>query len=78
MSVKPSHRLSFPLNMDRVEKDYRMVSVHLKKAHQSNELATRLLEKGFTNDAVQQSRLTKVLIRNALHRVNQQCQGMDP
>jgi hypothetical protein len=60
-----------------VERDFRIVSAHLKKAHQSNELATRLQQKGFVQDAQQQSQLTKVFISNALHHVSLRCKGKD-
>lgn len=62
---------------DGIERDFRIVSAHLKKAHQSNELATRLQQKGFAKDAQQQSRLTKVFISNALHHVSQRCKSLD-
>ena len=62
---------------DAIEKEFRIVSAHLKKAHQSNELATRLQQKGFVQDAQQQSQLTKVFISNALHHVSLRCKGKD-
>jgi len=62
---------------DRIEKDFRIVSAHLKKAHQSNELATRLQQKGFAKDAQQQSQLTKVFISNAMHHVSLRCKSLD-
>jgi len=62
---------------DAIEKEFRIVSAHLKKAHQSNELATRLQQKGFSKDAQQQSRLTKVFISNAMHHVSLRAKSMD-
>jgi hypothetical protein len=62
---------------DAVEKEFRILSAHLKKAHQSNELATRLHQKGFAQDAQQQSRLTKVFISNAMHHVSLRAKSMD-
>ena len=62
---------------DAVEKEFRIVSAHLKKAHQSNELATRLHQKGFAQDAQQQSRLTKVFISNAMHHVSLRARSLD-
>ncbi|WP_300712706.1 hypothetical protein [Limnohabitans sp.] len=62
---------------DAVEKEFRIVSAHLKKAHQSNELATRLHQKGFAQDAQQQSRLTKVFISNAMHHVSLRAKSLD-
>ena len=56
---------------DRIEKNFRIVNAHLKKAHQSNELATGLYQQGLAKDAQQQSRLTEVFICNALHHVSQ-------
>ena len=71
-----NNRIDMPIH-DGVEKDFRIVSTHLKKAHQSNELATRLQQKGFIRDAQQHSRLTKVFISNALHHVSQRCKSQD-
>ena len=71
-STSPSAR-----PQDAVEKEFRIVSAHLKKAHQSNELATRLHQKGFAQDAQQQSRLTKVFISNAMHHVSMRTKSMD-
>jgi hypothetical protein len=62
---------------DAVEKEFRILSAHLKKAHQSNELATRLHQKGFSKDAQQQSRLTKVFISNAMHHVSLRAKSLD-
>ena len=62
---------------DAVEKEFRILSAHLKKAHQSNELATRLHQKGFAQDAQQQSRLTKVFISNAMHHVSLRAKSLD-
>ena len=62
---------------DAIEKEFRIVSAHLKKAHQSNELATRLHQKGFAQDAQQQSRLTKVFISNAMHHVSLRAKSLD-
>jgi hypothetical protein len=62
---------------DTIEKEFRIVSAHLKKAHQSNELATRLHQKGFVQDAQQQSRLTKVFISNAMHHVSLRAKSLD-
>ena len=63
------------LTQAAVEKDYRIVSAHLKKAHQSNELASRLQQKGFVQDAQQQSQLTKVFLSNAMHHVRLRCKS---
>jgi cell division septation protein DedD len=63
------------LTQAAVEKDYRIVSAHLKKAHQSNELASRLRQKGFVQDAQQQSQLTKVFLSNAMHHVRLRCKN---
>lgn len=71
-STSPSTR-----TQDAVEKEFRIVSAHLKKAHQSNELATRLHQKGFVQDAQQQSRLTKVFISNAMHHVSLRAKSLD-
>lgn len=71
-STSPSAR-----TQDTVEKEFRIVSAHLKKAHQSNELATRLHQKGFAKDAQQQSRLTKVFISNAMHHVSLRARSLD-
>jgi hypothetical protein len=71
-STSPSAR-----TQDAVEKEFRIVSAHLKKAHQSNELATRLHQKGFAQDAQQQSRLTKVFISNAMHHVSLRAKSLD-
>ncbi len=62
---------------DAIEKEFRIVSAHLKKAHQSNELATRLHQKGFAQDAQQQSQLTKVFISNAMHHVSLRARSLD-
>lgn len=69
--------LSTTLDEESAERNFRIVSAHLKKAHQSNELATSLQQKGFAHDAQRQSQLTKVFITNAMHHVNQQCQRVD-
>jgi hypothetical protein len=74
MSDNPS---STTLDPEGAERNFRIVSAHLKKAHQSNELATRLQQKGFVQDAQRQSQLTKVFITNAMHHVSQQCQRVD-
>jgi len=63
---------------DRGSKDFNILKAHLKKAHQSNELATSMYQKGFAKDAQQQSLLTKVFICNALHHVSQRCKSLDP
>ena len=62
---------------DAIEKEFRIVSAHLKKAQQSNELATRLHQKGFAQDAQQQSRLTKVFISNAMHHLSLRAKSLD-
>lgn len=63
-------------DMNELEKNYRIVSAHLKKAHQCNELAARLQQQGLIHDAQRQSQLTKVLLTNAMHLLSQHCQGV--
>ena len=53
----------------RQEMDYRVIGVHLQKAHQSNAMAERLNAQGMHGHAEAQNRLTQVFIRNALSRI---------
>lgn len=53
----------------RRESDFRIIGEHLRKARQSNSLATRLHAQGLTVDAEQQNRLTHVFLQNALYRI---------
>lgn len=55
------------------ESDFRIVGEHLRKASQSNRLATRLYAQGLSEDAEQQNRLTHVFLQNALCRVKPSC-----
>jgi hypothetical protein len=51
------------------ESDFRIIGEHLRKASQSNNLATRLHAQGLSEDAEQQNRLTHVFLQNALCRI---------
>jgi hypothetical protein len=51
------------------ESDFRIIGEHLRKASQSNRLATRLQAQGLNEDAEQQNRLTHVFLQNALCRI---------
>jgi hypothetical protein len=53
----------------RQDMDYRIIGVHLQKAHQSNAMAERLNAEGMHGHVEAQNRLTKVFIRNALSRI---------
>jgi hypothetical protein len=53
----------------RQDMDYRVIGVHLQKAHQSNAMAERLNAEGMHGHAEAQNRLTQVFIRNALSRI---------
>lgn len=54
------------------EVDFRIIGEHLRKASQSNNLATRLHAQGLSVDAEQQTRLTHVFLQNALCRIKPQ------
>lgn len=56
----------------RRDSDFRIIGEHLRKARQSNTLATRLHAQGLHLDAEQQNRLTHVFLQNALSRVKPQ------
>lgn len=49
--------------------DYRIIGIHLQKAHQSNAMAERLNAQGMQGHAEAQNRLTQLFIRNALSRI---------
>jgi hypothetical protein len=57
--------------------DFSTIDAHLKKAHQSNEKATRFFTSGRVREALVQSQLTRIFIHNALARINQQCENRD-
>jgi len=59
----------------RRDSDFRIIGEHLRKARQSNTLATRLHAQGLHQDAEQQNRLTHVFLQNALSRVKPQRPG---
>ncbi len=48
----------------------RIVAEHLHHAQRSHELALRLQAEGETEAARQQSRMTRVFLHNALHRID--------
>ena len=59
----------------RRHSDFRIIGEHLRKARQSNTLATRLHAQGLHQDAEQQNRLTHVFLQNALSRIKPQRPG---
>jgi hypothetical protein len=58
-----------PTRANARENDFRIIGEHLRKASQSNQLATRLHTQGLSVDAEQQTRLTHVFLQNALCRI---------
>ena len=54
------------------ENDFRIIGEHLRRASQSNSLASRLHAQGLSVDAEQQTLLTHVFLQNALCRIKPQ------
>ena len=48
----------------------RLVTEHLRHAQHSHDMALRLQAEGQTEAARQQSRMTRVFLHNALHRID--------
>ena len=55
---------------DTTDSALRIVAEHLHHAQRSHELALRLQAEGETEAARQQSRMTRVFLHNALHRID--------
>lgn len=53
-----------------IDQALRIVAEHLSHAQRSHELALRLQAQGQTEAARQQSRMTRVFLHNALHRID--------
>ena len=54
----------------KTDQALRIVAEHLSHAQRSHEMALRLQAQGQTEAARQQSRMTRVFLHNALHRID--------
>lgn len=63
-------RTPITANTDSVARALQIVAEHLRHAQRSHEHALRLQAQGETEAARQQSRMTRVYLHNALHRID--------